>query len=66
MAPSTMAPLLDHVPERLSAALMLMDTFRLDMQAIIILVSMLVIAELILSPVLFTLVYAADLISYYL
>ena len=55
MAPSSMAPLLDQVPESLLPAVMLMDTFSLDAEAIIILVGMFIVAELMLSYVLFKL-----------
>jgi CDP-2,3-bis-(O-geranylgeranyl)-sn-glycerol synthase len=55
MAPSSMAPLLDQVPESLLPALMLKNTFGLDMQAIIILVGMFIVLELMLSYLLFKL-----------
>ena len=55
MAPSSMAPLLDQVPESLLPAVMLKDVFDLDTQAIMILVSVFVVIELILSNVLYKL-----------
>ena len=55
MAPSSMAPLLDQVPETLFPAIMLRHSFGLDAQAIMILVGVFVIVELILSLVLFKL-----------
>ena len=55
MAPSTMAPLIDQVPESLFPALMLMDTFELDYQSIIILVCAFIVIELLLSIILFKL-----------
>ena len=55
MAPHSMAPLLDQVPESLLPALMVMHAFELDMGAIIILVSAFIVAELVLSLVLYRL-----------
>jgi len=55
MAPSSMAPLLDQVPESLLPALMLMDTFEVGFQSIIILVCVFILLELILSIILFKL-----------
>ena len=55
MAPSSMAPLLDQVPESLLPALMFMDTFEMDYQSIIILVCVFVAIELLLSFILFKL-----------
>lgn len=55
MAPSSMAPLLDQVPESLLPAVMLMGTFDLEIQSIIILVSMFIILELLLSYIFFKL-----------
>ena len=55
MAPSSMAPLLDQVPESLLPAVMLMDTFELDMQSIVILVCVFIIVELLLSYIFFKL-----------
>ena len=55
MAPSSMAPLLDQVPESLFPALMLQDVFELNMESIIILVCAFVIAELLLSYVFYKL-----------
>ena len=55
MAVSSMAPLLDQVPESLLPALMLMDTFEMDYQSIIILVCVFVVMELLLSMIFFRL-----------
>jgi CDP-2,3-bis-(O-geranylgeranyl)-sn-glycerol synthase len=55
MAPSSMAPLLDQVPESLLPAVMLMDTFELDLQSIVILVCVFVLVELLLSYIFFKL-----------
>jgi hypothetical protein len=55
MAPSTMAPLLDQVPESLLPALMMMERFDLDMQSIIILVCLFIVLELLLSYIFFRL-----------
>jgi len=55
MAPSSMAPLLDQVPESLLPALMVMDTFEMDYLSIIILVCVFVAIELLLSFMLFKL-----------
>jgi len=55
MAPSSMAPLIDQVPESLLPALMLMDSFELDYQSIIILVCVFIVLELILSLIFFRL-----------
>jgi CDP-2,3-bis-(O-geranylgeranyl)-sn-glycerol synthase len=55
MAPSSMAPLLDQVPESLLPALMLKQRFNLDFHSILILVSMFVVVELVLSYILFKL-----------
>lgn len=55
LAPSSMAPLLDQVPESLLPALMLKDSFGLDTKDIMILVSVFIVAELILSKVLYKL-----------
>jgi len=55
MSPSSMAPLLDQVPESLFPAVMLMHAFDLDARSIIILVSVFIVVELILSFVLFKL-----------
>ena len=55
MAPSSMAPLLDQVPESLLPAVMLMDIFELDIQSIIILVSLFIVMELLLSYIFFKL-----------
>ena len=55
MAPSSMAPLLDQVPESFLPALMLMDTFELDLQSVIILVCVFIIMELLLSYIFFKL-----------
>lgn len=55
MAPSSMAPLLDQVPESLLPALMLRQSFKLDFHSILILVSAFIIVELLLSYFLFKL-----------
>jgi len=55
MAPSSMAPLLDQVPESFLPAVMLMDTFELDLQSIIILVCVFIVVELLLSGIFFKL-----------
>jgi len=55
MAASSMAPLLDQVPESFLPAVMLMDTFELDLQSIIILVCVFIVMELILSSIFFKL-----------
>jgi len=51
--PSSMAPLLDQIPESLFPALMMMQTFKLDISAIIQLVLIFIIIELLLSHVLY-------------
>ena len=53
MRPSSMAPLLDQVPESLFPAFMLMDVFNLDILAVILLVLIFVIIELGLSHILY-------------
>ena len=53
MPPSSMAPFLDQVPESLFPALMLMDSFGLDLFAVILLVLTFVILELGLSHILY-------------
>ena len=50
---SSMAPLLDQIPESLFPALMMMQTFKLDIFAIIQLVLIFIIIELLLSHVLY-------------
>lgn len=55
MTPSSMAPLLDQVPEALLPAVMLMGAFELDLQSIIILVCVFIILELFLSYIFFKL-----------
>ena len=55
MAPSSMAPLLDQVPESLLPAVLLKDEFGLDTYSIMILVSVFVVVELILSYILYKL-----------
>lgn len=52
-SPSSMAPLLDQIPESLFPALMMMDTFKLDISAIIQLVFIFIVIELLLSNVLY-------------
>jgi len=51
MQPSSMAPLLDQVPESLFPALMLMDVFNLDIFSVILLVLIFIITELLLSHI---------------
>lgn len=53
MAPSSMAPLLDQVPESLFPALMQRHTFHLDVSAVIVLVLIFIIIELLLSHILY-------------
>ena len=53
MPASSMAPLLDQVPESLFPALMMMDTFNLDILSVIQLVLIFVIVELVLSHILY-------------
>jgi CDP-2,3-bis-(O-geranylgeranyl)-sn-glycerol synthase len=53
MQPSSMAPLLDQVPESLFPALMLKEAFNLDIYSIILLVLIFVITELFLSHILY-------------
>ena len=53
MPPSSMAPLLDQVPESLLPAWMLMHIFKLDMMSVIILVLTFIIVELGLSHILY-------------
>lgn len=55
LAPHSMAPLLDQVPESLLPAVMMRHAFGIDTEAIIILVAAFVAAELLLSVVLFKL-----------
>ncbi len=55
MAASSMAPLLDQVPESFLPALMLMETFEVNFQSIIILVCVFFVMELLLSVILFKL-----------
>ena len=51
--PSSMAPLLDQIPESLLPAFMMMQTFKLDSFAIIQLVLIFIIVELLLSHILY-------------
>ena len=55
MAPSSMAPLLDQVPEALFPAVAMMHVFDLEMQSIIVLVSLFIVLELLLSWIFFKL-----------
>jgi CDP-2,3-bis-(O-geranylgeranyl)-sn-glycerol synthase len=55
MAPSSMAPLLDQVPESLFPAVMMRQVFSLDVQSIIVLVSSFIVLELLLSWIFFRL-----------
>jgi CDP-2,3-bis-(O-geranylgeranyl)-sn-glycerol synthase len=50
---SSMAPLLDQVPESLLPAYMMMQVFGLDLQSVMILVLIFIISELALSHILF-------------
>ena len=50
---SSMAPLLDQIPEALFPALMMMQTFKLDTLAVIQLVLIFIIIELLLSHILY-------------
>lgn len=51
--PSSMAPLLDQIPESVFPALMMMQTFKLDTLAVIQLVLIFIITELLLSHILY-------------
>ncbi|MCK5395367.1 MAG: CDP-archaeol synthase [Gammaproteobacteria bacterium] len=51
--PSNMAPLLDQIPESLFPALMMMETFKLSISSVILLVLIFVIIELLLSRTLY-------------
>lgn len=53
MQPSSMAPLLDQVPESLFPAAMMMKTFDLDFLSVIQLVLTFIIVELVLSHILY-------------
>ncbi len=53
MKPSSMAPLLDQVPESLFPALMMMPVFNLDLLSVLLLVLIFVIIELALSHTLY-------------
>ena len=53
MKPSSMAPLLDQVPESLFPAFMLKEVFNLDISAVILLVLIFIITELVLSHILY-------------
>ena len=53
MEPSSMAPLLDQVPESLLPAYMLMSVFSLNISAVMLLVLTFVIVELFLSHILY-------------
>jgi len=53
MQPSSMAPLLDQVPESLFPALMMQHTFKLDLLSVIMLVLTFIIIELTLSHILY-------------
>ena len=50
---SSMAPLLDQIPESLFPALMMMEVFKLDITSVIQLVLIFIITELLLSHVLY-------------
>ncbi len=51
MRPSSMAPLLDQVPESLFPALMMMEVFNLNISSVMLLVLIFIITELILSHI---------------
>lgn len=53
MRPSSMAPLLDQVPESFFPAYMMMHTFNLDISSVILLVLIFIIIELALSHILY-------------
>lgn len=53
MKPSSMAPLLDQVPESLFPAFMMMHTFNLDFSSVLLLVLTFIIIELVLSHILY-------------
>ena len=53
MEPSSMAPLLDQVPESFFPAFMMMQTFDLNFSSVILLVLTFVIIELVLSHILY-------------
>jgi len=53
MKPSSMAPLLDQVPESLFPAFMLKEAFNLDTSAVTLLVLIFIIVELLLSHILY-------------
>lgn len=53
MKPSSMAPLLDQVPESLFPALMMMQTFQLTLSSILLLVLIFIITELAISHTLY-------------
>ena len=53
MEPSSMAPLLDQIPESLFPAAMMMKTFDLDFSSVIQLVLTFIIVELALSHILY-------------
>lgn len=55
MAPHSMALFLDQVPESLLPAVMMLEEFDLDTQAIIILVCAFIVAELVLSGIFYRL-----------
>jgi len=53
MPPSSMAPLLDQVPESLFPAIMMMQTFKLTISSLMLLILIFVIVELLLSYTLY-------------
>lgn len=53
MAPSSRAPMLDQVPESLFPALMMMQTFKLTISSLILLILIFVITEILLSYILY-------------
>jgi hypothetical protein len=53
LPPSSMAPLLDQVPESLFPAFMLMDVFKLDISTVFMLVLTFIMLELLLSHTLY-------------
>jgi CDP-2,3-bis-(O-geranylgeranyl)-sn-glycerol synthase len=55
LASSSMAPLLDQVPESLFPAVMMMHVFSLEVQSILVLVCLFIVLELLLSWIFFKL-----------
>lgn len=53
--PSNMAPLLDQIPESLFPALIMMETFKLNISSVILLVLIFIITDIVLSRTLYIL-----------